>query len=133
MTTDTPSTKILNGPICEQLTTAPVVMPHQIPLNNEREFLRLPKSGKLDEIFSLSRSTWNTLILPCKANGFKPPIKSVSLRKPGTVRGVRLIVVASARAYFDRLLSEAETAQATRDDAPAEVEGAENPPITIRQ
>ncbi len=74
----------------------------------EKEFERLPKNGQRDGTFSLSRSTWNNLILPCKANNFRPPIKSISLRKPGAVRGCRLIVVSSAKAYFQRLLDEAE-------------------------
>ena len=67
------------------------------------EFLRLPKPGTLDPIYGLCRSTWNNLILPCAANNFKPPIKSVALRK----MGVRLIVAAAAQTYFDALIAEA--------------------------
>jgi hypothetical protein len=70
------------------------------------EFFRLPKSGSRDPIFGLSRSGWNNLILPCEANGFKPPIKSVSLRQRGAIRGVRLILADSAREYFNRLVAE---------------------------
>lgn len=81
------------------------------------EFLRLPKSGTVDPIFSLSRSTWNNLILPCEANGFKPPIKSIVLRLRGNIRGVRLIVADSAREYFSTLVAEADAQQEARQTA----------------
>jgi hypothetical protein len=67
------------------------------------EFIRLPKPGKLCPHTGLSRSKLNELILPCEANHFKPPVKSISLRKRGQVRGVRLIV-------FDSLISDSELA-----------------------
>lgn len=61
------------------------------------EFIRLPKTGKHCIHTGLSRSKLNELILPCEINKFKPPVKSVSLRNRGQVRGVRLI-------NFDSLL-----------------------------
>ena len=67
------------------------------------QYLRLPRAGTQDPIFGLSRSTWNNLILRCKANGGKPPIRSVSLKQRTAVRGVRLIIVASAIEYFEKL------------------------------
>ena len=85
------------------------------------ELLRLPKSGTRDPIYATSRSGWNNLILPCKANNFRPPIKSISHRKVGAIRGVRLIVAASARQYFSRLIADAEaaeTANATESSLP---------------
>ncbi len=33
----------------------------------------------------------NELILPCKENSFKPVVRSYSLKRPGQIRGVRLI------------------------------------------
>ena len=33
----------------------------------------------------------NELILPCKENSFKPAVRSYSLKRPGQIRGVRLI------------------------------------------
>jgi hypothetical protein len=72
------------------------------------EFLRLPKPGTLDPIYAHSRSSWNALILPCPANDFKPAILSISHRKRGAIRGIRLIVADSAKAYFDALIAEAE-------------------------
>lgn len=67
------------------------------------EFLRLPRAGTRDPFWGLSRSTWNSLILPCEFNSFRAPIKSVSLRRPGTIRGARLIVFQSALDYFRKL------------------------------
>lgn len=55
------------------------------------EFLRLPKTGSRCSVTGLSRSHLNSLILPTEENGYQPPVRSVSLRKRGAVRGVRLI------------------------------------------
>lgn len=68
---------------------------HQLP-----EFLRLPKVGKRCPITGLSRSHLNSLILPSAQNGHKPPVKSVSLRKRGAVRGVRLIPTDALLGYL---------------------------------
>jgi len=87
-------------------TTAPVSSP-TTGSTEDPEFLRLPKPGTLDPKYKLSRSKWNEMILPCPANAFKPPIKSICLRKRGAARGVRLIVAAAAKAYFDALIEEA--------------------------
>lgn len=109
-----------NGPICGSLshpsssnsqdvvpgaaysgsTSAPIGAPPVSSSKPRPEFIRLPKPGQRDPYFSLSRSYWNLLVLPCELNGFKPPIKSISLRRPGTKFGVRLISYASAVAYF---------------------------------
>ena len=70
------------------------------------EFIRLPRVGEKDPIFGLSRSFLNNLILPSQANGFYAPIRSISIRKRNASRGVRLIVVASALAYFEKLAAE---------------------------
>ncbi|MFZ4778405.1 MAG: hypothetical protein ACOYM3_23800 [Terrimicrobiaceae bacterium] len=72
----------------------------------EAQYIRLPRSGSRDPIFGLSRSTWNNLILPTVQNRHQPPIKSVSLRKNGAIRGTRLIVIESALAFFNRLEAE---------------------------
>ena len=68
------------------------------------EFIRLPKGG-LCPITGLSRSKLNELILPCDQNDFKPPVKSVCLRKRGAATGTRLIVLDS---LLDYLYSQAE-------------------------
>jgi hypothetical protein len=54
------------------------------------EFVRLPSRGR-EHHTGLSRSFLNGLILPCEANGNRPPVRSICLRKPGRARGVRLI------------------------------------------
>ena len=64
------------------------------------EFLRLPKSGTRCPVTGLSRSKLNQLILPSELNGHRPPVRSVSLRKRGAVRGVRLIATDALLAYL---------------------------------
>jgi len=58
------------------------------------EFIRLPLHG-LCPWTGLSRSKLNELILPNPANGFRPPVKSVSLAPLGKTKGVRLIYLES--------------------------------------
>ena len=70
------------------------------------EFIRLPKPGTLCPLTGLSRSKMNDLVLPSEANNFRPLVKSVSLRKQGQVKAVRLIVYESLRAYLHTLLAE---------------------------
>ncbi len=70
------------------------------------EFLRLPRAATRDPHFGLSRSMWNQLILPCEANSYRPPIKSFSLRRKGTLKGVRIISAQSALDYFHKLEAE---------------------------
>jgi len=72
------------------------------------EFIRLPKAGKSCPYSGLSRSTLNNLILPCPANGFRPTVKSVSLRRRGTIRGTRLIVYDSFMDYLRSHIVEGE-------------------------
>ena len=67
---------------------------------NQPEFIRLPKSGQRCSLTGLSRSAMNELVLATESNGFKPPVRSVSLRKPGNVRGIRLIVTKSLLDYL---------------------------------
>ena len=55
------------------------------------EFIRLPRPKQLDPRTGLGRSFLNTLILPSKLNGYRPPVRSISLRRPGHKFGVRLI------------------------------------------
>ena len=69
--------------------------------NSRPEFVRLPKLG-LCPITGLSRSKLYDLISPNEGNGFKPPVKSLSLRKPGQTKGTRLIVLQSLLDYLRR-------------------------------
>ena len=78
----------------------PVVVTANTTSYLQPEFLRLPRNGQRDVVSGLSRSGLNALILPNEQNGFKPPVKSVVLRKKGSGRGTRLIVMDSLREYL---------------------------------
>jgi hypothetical protein len=67
---------------------------------------RLPKGKAVDEHFGGTRGWWNCRILPCKANNFRPPIKSFVDKKAGSRRGCRFILHSSALEYFQRLAAE---------------------------
>ncbi len=64
------------------------------------EFIRLPPPKGRDPLFGLSRSFLNELILPCPANGYKPPVQSHVLRRRGYRNGIRLISVESLRRFI---------------------------------
>ena len=66
------------------------------------EYLRLPRQGQQDTIFGLTRSYLNLLILPSKENDFQPPVRSSVLRQGNAKSGVRLVNVASLKAYLGR-------------------------------
>lgn len=55
------------------------------------EYLRLPRPGARCSLTGLSRSTLCELAVPCLANEFKPPVKSLVIKKRGAIRGIRLI------------------------------------------
>ena len=63
------------------------------------EFIRIPKSGPCPYT-GLCRSTMYGLLTPTEENGYRPPVKSVSLRKPGQTKGTRLIVLQSLLDYL---------------------------------
>jgi hypothetical protein len=67
---------------------------------NQPEFIRLPKAGQRCPLTGLSRCVINELVLASESNDYKPPVRSVSLRKPGNVRGIRLIVTQSLLDYI---------------------------------
>ena len=81
-------------------TTAPVAAPASAASTpSQPEFIRLQKSGPCP-FTGLTRSKLYELISPNEDNGFKPPVKSVSLRKPGQTKGTRLIVLQSLLDYL---------------------------------
>ena len=67
---------------------------------NQTEFIRLPKSGTRCPVSGLSRSALNELVLPSEKNHFRPPVRSHSLRKPGQIKGVRLIDVKALKEFI---------------------------------
>jgi hypothetical protein len=79
-------------------TVAPISVAAATPL--EPEFIRLPRAGERDPVFGLSRSYLNQLILPCRENEYRSPVKSVVLRRRGARTGVRLIDLDSLKSYI---------------------------------
>lgn len=73
-----------------------------VAVKTDAEFIRLPPPGQKDPVFSLTRSYLNMLILPCRENGFRPPVKSFVLRRTRARKGVRLIEIQSLREYVRR-------------------------------
>ncbi len=65
-------------------------------------FLRLPPPGGRCPVTGMSRGALNALLLPNKDNGFCPPVKSVSLKRRGAKRGLRLICADSLFAWLER-------------------------------
>ena len=62
------------------------------------EYIRLPLPSKRCPYTGLSRTTICELCVPSEANGHKPPVKSVIIRKRNALRGIRLV-------HYDSLLS----------------------------
>jgi hypothetical protein len=67
-------------------------------------YTRLPRSGEYCHWTGLSRSKLNQLILPCDENGHCPPVKSLSLRPRGALKGTRLILLESLLDYLSSQL-----------------------------
>ncbi len=66
------------------------------------EYLRLPKPPLRCPVSGMSRSAINALILPTKANGFKPPVQSRVIKShKHASRGTRLISRASLIAFIE--------------------------------
>jgi hypothetical protein len=73
------------------------------PIVNVPEYIRLPAPGTRCVHTGLSRSSLNNLILPCKLNGYRPPVHSVCLKRPGTARGTRLVGFSSLMEYIESM------------------------------
>jgi hypothetical protein len=63
---------------------------------------RLPPPGERCEWSGLSRTGLNALILPSKDNNFRPPVKSISNRKPGQKKATRQINLGSLLSYLEK-------------------------------
>jgi hypothetical protein len=88
-----------------------------VSVKTEAEFMRLPPPGEKDPVFGLTRAYLNLLILPCRENDFRPPIKSFVLRRTRARKGVRLIEIASLRAYIREQFAASQRASAPADPA----------------
>ena len=71
-------------------------------------YIRLPKPGARDALTGLSRGTLAELTVACKANDWKPPVKSAVIRKRGAQRGIRLIGYESLLHHLRSLESQPE-------------------------
>ena len=67
------------------------------------EFIRLPLPGGRCRYTGLSRTTLCELAIPSPTNEFRPPVKSVLIRKRGAQRGIRLINYDSLLDYLRNL------------------------------
>ncbi len=63
------------------------------------EWIRMPKKGRCPYC-GLSRSSLWLMVSPNAANGYRPPVQSVVLRKEGNTRGARLIHYESLMAHI---------------------------------
>ena len=88
------------------LTASPVAVPTVTAVARDPEWIRLPKTGTLCPYSGLSRSKLNELVLPCPANDFKPPVKSIVLRRKGAVKGCRLISYSALIFFLNKLAQE---------------------------
>ena len=109
------------------LTTKPILIPEQ-EHTGRPEFIRLPKPGTSDPWTGLSRSVLNQLVLPCKENDFRPPVRSSTLRRRGTTKGVRLVDFQSLVNYINAHVEPAFIA-----DKPQELNSSQNPENTSVQ
>jgi hypothetical protein len=82
-----------------------------------QEYVRLPPPGEHDPVFGLTRSYLNLLILPSKENDFRPPVRSSVLRQLHAKTGVRLVNVASLRAYLQHQFQASEAQPAVVAEA----------------
>lgn len=71
-----------------------------VNVKTNAEYMRLPPTGHTDPIFGLKRTFLNSLILPGPENEWRPPVKSIVLRRKRARKGVRLIEIASLRTYI---------------------------------
>src|SRR5690348_2480605 len=97
-------------------TTNPIRI-HEQNSTIRPEFIRLPKGREHDPWTGLSRSMLCQLILPCRENDFRPPVRSCTLRRRGTTKGVRLIDLQS---LLDHINSHTEPAFRGQKPAVAE-------------
>ena len=67
------------------------------------EFVPLPAPKCVEFFTGLRRGVLNQLILATPQNCYRPPVKSISLRRAGNARGKRLIVLASLLEYLRSL------------------------------
>jgi hypothetical protein len=70
------------------------------------EWLRLPKPYERCRFTQLSRPSLEELCIPSERNDFRPPVRSLLLRKKGAQRGIRLVSYDSLISYLKKLEAE---------------------------
>ena len=75
------------------------------------EFIPLPSPRTLCRWSGCTRSFLNTLILPNAENNFKPPVRSLCIRKRGRLKGKRLIVADSLQEFLWKHVDDGSTAR----------------------
>ena len=83
-----------------QQTNPPTNQPSSGNSSGSQVYIRLPKPGEKCPITGLSRAKLNELVLPNERNHFNPPVASMSLRKAGAQKGVRLVLLESLMNYL---------------------------------
>lgn len=73
------------------------------PSSDKPEWVRLPAPGARCRHTGLSRTTLNELAIPSAANDWKPPVKSVVVKKRGAMRGIRLLSYDSLMGHLQSL------------------------------
>lgn len=86
---------------------------------NAPVWLRYPKPPARCPVTNASRSTLYEWTVACAANNYRPYVRSVVIKKPGAVRGIRLIHRQSLLDFLDRLSREQEAAANRRGGDPA--------------
>jgi hypothetical protein len=64
------------------------------------QFIRLPKHGMHCQVSGFGRSGIESLIRPCKHNGFNPPVRSINIHHPARKRCTRLLDYKSLMTYL---------------------------------
>lgn len=77
--------------------------PKQAPAPIRPEFIRLPEPKTNCPYTGYSRTGLYNLVVPCKANNFRPPVPGKCDRKAGNLRGIWLIPYEKLIAYVNGL------------------------------
>jgi len=78
----------------------------QTETNVRPEWIRLPAPGTRCPHTGLQRAFIESLILPRESNGNPPPVRSCLIKKPGAIRGCRLVSLSSLNAFIHRISEE---------------------------
>ena len=88
------------------LTTEPIVSPQTGIAAPTPIYLRLPRPRARCFYTGMSRSALYNLAVPCKANNFRAPVRSVALRQRGAKRAIRLIDFQSLMSFLRAQMQE---------------------------